>query len=61
MNKLWYQPKTIVITGIIICAVGLCYHFLGSKQDTFISGILIGMGFGTVFSNVFRLFNLDKI
>lgn len=55
MNKLNYKVKYIILSGFILLIAGISYPYIMPHANDFMRGILIGMGFGVIFSNAFRL------
>lgn len=60
MNKKFYEPKYIVLTGVFLSIFGILMPYILPNSDGLARGLVIGMGFGTIFSNLFRLFNINE-
>ncbi len=60
MNKKFYEPKYIILSGVFLLIFGIFMPYFMTHGIGFIRGIIIGMGFGVIFSNLFRLFKIEK-
>ncbi len=49
------NPKTFLITTVILAIAGLIFMFLGVKALTFIGIVMIGLGFANIFPLVFSI------
>ncbi len=60
MDSKYYDPKIAVILGVVMIVFAFLMPFFWSSSDKFIRGVIFGIGLGTVLSNLYRVFKLDK-
>ena len=60
MNKKYYDPKIAVALGICMTLFAVLMPYFWPGSDTFIRGVIFGMGLGTISSNLYRVFKLDE-